>query len=87
MQKKRGGKIPSVPSSIPAQQSNHRVPGPGPTIKLVGTMVQDSGKKREKPCIKKKKNMYQKKERAMYQRVKQIHILLKETRSSLETQT
>ena len=24
-------------------------------MKLVGTMVQDSGKKREKPCIKKKK--------------------------------
>ena len=34
---------------------DHRVPGPELTVKPVGTMVQDSGKKREKSYIKKKK--------------------------------
>ena len=34
---------------------DHRVPGLELTVKPVGTMVQDSGKKREKSCIQKKK--------------------------------
>ena len=69
---KKKERIPSIPSSVLAQQSNHRVPDLGPIVKLVGTMTHDSVRKREKKCIKEK-------------REKQIHMLLKEIRSSLET--
>ena len=49
--------IPNVPSSVLAQQNNHRIPDPGPTVRLVGTMAQDSVRKKrkegkEKQCIK-----------------------------------
>ena len=46
--KKREEGIPNVPSSVLAQQNNHQVPDPGPTVRLVGTMAQDSVRKREK---------------------------------------
>ena len=47
-------------------------------MKLVGTMAQDSGKKREKPCIKEKSNVSKRK--ANPHAIERI-------RSSLETQT
>ena len=75
--KKKGEGIPSLPSSVLVQQSNYRVPDPGPTVRLVGTMAQDSVRKREKrgkKIIVSKGN-------------KQIHMLLREIRSNLETQT
>ena len=50
---------------------DHRVPGPELKVKPVRTMVQDSGKKREKSYIKKKKR----KEKVIYQRERQIYIL------------
>ena len=52
-----------------------RVPDSGPTVKLVGTMAQDSIRKREKRG--KKSNVSKGN--------KQIHMLLREIRSSLET--
>ena len=53
MQKEKGGRYQCTQFSTCT--INHQVPGPELTVKPIGTMVQDSGKKREKSCIKKKK--------------------------------
>ena len=45
---------------------DHRVPGPELTVKPVGTMVQDSGKKRGKSYIKKKRQYIKEKGRFTY---------------------
>ena len=76
-EKKKKEGIPNVPSSVFAQQNNHRVLDPGPTVRLVGIMAQDLVRKREKRG----------KQSNISKGNKQIHMLLKEIRSSLETQT
>ena len=45
--------MPGVPSSVLAQQSNHWVPGPGPTVKLIGIMARTQ--EREKSNVSKRK--------------------------------